>query len=150
MLPDGGSVHGRRLVLATGVADTLPSVEGLEERWGTSVFHCPYCHGYELDEGAIGVLAAGELSLHQALMLPDWGEVTLLLNGAFEPVPDQSAALARRGVTVERTPVARIEGHADVVLRDGRRLRQGRCWLRCPVVAPAPSPPWRRRPGAMP
>ena len=122
-LPDGGTVRARRLILATGVVDTLPAVDGLEERWGTSVFHCPYCHGYELDEGAIGVLAAGEASLHQALMLPDWGQVTLLLNGAFEPQPDQLAALARRGVAVERTPVARIEGRADVVLRDGRRLR---------------------------
>ncbi|MCS0630087.1 NAD(P)/FAD-dependent oxidoreductase [Telluria mixta] len=121
-LPDGGSVRGRRLVLATGVADTLPPVEGLEARWGTSVFHCPYCHGYELDEGAIGVLAAGEASLHQALLLPDWGNVTLLLNGAFEPQKDQLAALAGRGVAVERTPVARIEGRADVVLQDGRRL----------------------------
>ena len=121
-LPDGGTVRGRRLILATGVADTLPAVDGLQERWGTSVFHCPYCHGYELDEGAIGVLAAGEASLHQALMLPDWGQVTLLLNGAFEPQPDQLAALARRGVAVERTPVARIDGRADVVLRDGRRL----------------------------
>lgn len=121
-LPDGGTVRGRRLILATGVADTLPAVDGLEERWGTSVFHCPYCHGYELDEGAIGVLAAGEASLHQALMLPDWGQVTLLLNGAFEPQEDQLAALARRGVAVERTPVARIEGRADVVLQDGRRL----------------------------
>jgi thioredoxin reductase len=68
------------------------------------------------------VLAAGEASLHQALMLPDWGQVTLLLNGAFEPQEAQLAALASRGVAVERTPVARIEGRADVVLQDGRRL----------------------------
>jgi thioredoxin reductase len=122
VLPDGGSVRGRRLVLATGVVDTLPPVDGLAERWGTSVFHCPYCHGYELDGGAIGVLAAGEASLHQALLLPDWGPATLLLDGAFEPQPAQWEALARRGVTVERTPVARIEGRADVVLQDGRRL----------------------------
>ncbi len=122
VLPDGASVRGRRLVLAIGVVDSLPAVDGLEERWGTSVFHCPYCHGYELDGGAIGVLAAGEASLHQALMLPDWGRVTLLLNGAFEPQEAQLAALARRGVAVERTPVARIEGRADAVLRDGRRV----------------------------
>lgn len=122
-LPDGGTVRGLRLVLATGVADTLPAVPGLEERWGRTVFHCPYCHGYELDEGPIGVLAAGELSLHQALMLPDWGPVTLLLNGAFDPRPDQLAALAARGVTVERTPVACIEAAADVVLRDGRTVQ---------------------------
>jgi len=122
VLADGAAVHGRRLVLATGVADELPAVEGLAERWGQSVFHCPYCHGYELDEGAIGVIATGELSMHHALMLPDWGTVTLFLNGAFEPDAAQLAALAGRGVTLERTPLARIEGEADVVLADGRTL----------------------------
>jgi len=121
-LDDGGSVHGRRLVLATGVIDDLPAIAGLRERWGQSVFHCPYCHGYELDGGAIGVIATGELSMHHALMLPDWGSVTLFLNGAFEPDAAQLAALASRGVALERTLVARIEGEADVVLLDGRTL----------------------------
>lgn len=120
--PDGGCAIGRRLVLATGVADTLAQVEGLAERWGTSVFHCPYCHGYELDAGEIGVLAGGELSMHHALLLPDWGRVTFFLNGVFTPDAAQRAALASRGVTVETMPVVRIAGVADVVLADGRTL----------------------------
>lgn len=121
-LGDGGSVSAQRLVLATGVVDALPPVAGLQERWGKSVFHCPYCHGYELNEGEIGVLAVGAISMHHALMLPDWGRVTFLLNGTFEPDAAQLAALAQRGVSVERTPVARIDGAADVVLADGRHL----------------------------
>ncbi|WP_313704624.1 NAD(P)/FAD-dependent oxidoreductase [Massilia sp.] len=121
-LVDGARVSGRRLVLATGVVDELPPVEGLAERWGRTVFHCPYCHGYELDEGEIGVVASSELAMHHALLLPDWGRVTLFLNGAFEPDAAQLAALASRGVTLERTLVARIAGHADVVLHDGRTL----------------------------
>jgi thioredoxin reductase len=122
VLEDGAAVHGRRLVLATGVTDELPAIDGLAERWGKSVFHCPYCHGYELNEGAIGVIATGELAMHHALMLPDWGAVTLFLNGAFAPDAAQLAALAGRGVALERTPLARIEGEADVVLADGRTL----------------------------
>lgn len=122
VLDDGASVHGRRLVLATGVVDDLPAIAGLRERWGQSVFHCPYCHGYELDEGAIGVIATSELAMHHALMLPDWGSVTLFLNGAFAPDAAQLAALASRGVQVERTPLARIDGQAGVVLEDGRTL----------------------------
>jgi len=122
VLADGAAVHGRRLVLATGVTDELPAIDGLAERWGKSVFHCPYCHGYELNEGAIGVIATGELAMHHALMLPDWGSVTLFLNGAFAPDAAQLAALAERGVALERTPLARIEGEADVVLADGRTL----------------------------
>ena len=120
-LADGKVVHGSRLVLATGVIDELPPVEGLAERWGSSVFHCPYCHGYELEQGAIGVLATGPLSMHHALMLPDWGTVTFFLNGVFEPDAAQLAQLDARGVTLVRTPVARIGGVADVVTTDGSR-----------------------------
>lgn len=121
-LGNGGTVSGRRLVLATGVTDTLPRIEGLAERWGRRVFHCPYCHGYELDEGEIGVIAVNELSMHHALLLPDWGRVTFFLNDTFTPNEAQSAALARRSVAIEATPVVRIDGEADVVLSDGRRL----------------------------
>ena len=122
-LQRGPDVAGKRLVLATGVTDVLPEIEGLADRWGKSVFHCPYCHGYELDEGNIGVLATSPLSMHQALMLPDWGPTTFFLNGAFEPDADQLQQLARRNVTVEHGIVHRLDGdRADVVMRDGRVL----------------------------
>jgi len=120
-LDGAGSVRGQRLVLATGVRDELPPIEGLPERWGKSVFHCPYCHGYELDEGRIGVLASGPLSLHQAQMLPHWGQVTLFTNGVCPLDDAQRADLAQRGVTVDEAPVARLAGHATVVLADGRQ-----------------------------
>lgn len=117
-----GSVHrGRRLLLATGVSDRLPDVQGLAERWGTGVFHCPYCHGYELHRGDIGVIATGAVSLHQAQLLPEWGRTTFFLNGALELHADATRDLAARGVSIEPTPIARIDGHADVVLADGRR-----------------------------
>ena len=112
----------RRLVLATGVVDELPRIEGLAERWGRSVYHCPYCHGYELGRGRIGVLAASPMSMHHAIMLPDWGQTTFLLNGAFEPDAEQRAKLDRRGVAIEPGRIARISGKADVELEDGRML----------------------------
>lgn len=118
----GGSHRARRLLLATGIRDILPNVEGLEERWGKAVFHCPYCHGYELEQGRIGVIATSPLSTHQALMLPDWGPTTLLVNGTFEPDEEQPASLALRGVNVERSPIEAITGHADIRLADGRVL----------------------------
>lgn len=118
----GETLRGRRLVLATGVVDELPAVQGLTQRWGRTVFHCPYCHGYELLGGAIGVLASSPLSIHHALMLPDWGPTTFFLNGAFVPDAGQSQALAARGVTVEAVPVARIEDAMTVVLEDGRSV----------------------------
>lgn len=119
----GGTHEGRRLLLAIGVSDALPALPGLAERWGRSVFHCPYCHGYELDRGAIGVIATGPLSLHQALLLAEWGTVTLLANGDLDPDAGARASLHQRGVAIEATPVARLDGHADAVLADGRVLR---------------------------
>jgi thioredoxin reductase len=121
---NGSQFAGRRLILATGVVDELPEIPGLSERWGQRVFHCPYCHGYELDGGHIGVLAASPLAIHHALMLPDWGPTTLLLNGVFEPNADQSAQLARRGVTVIAEQVLSVGGdQADVTLSSGRVIK---------------------------
>lgn len=120
---DGGSHNGRRILLATGVADQLPAVEGLAERWGKSIFHCPYCHGYELGQGRIGIVGASPISIHQAELLTDWGSVTLLVNGAVELSREARSILERRGVTIEEEPIDRIEGHADVAMADGRLLR---------------------------
>lgn len=116
------SYHARRLILATGVSDQLPAIEGLAERWGRSIFHCPYCHGYEIDNGRIGVLASGPLSHHHAMMLPDWGQVTLFTNNCYEPDAEQLAALYQRGVSIEAASVRRISGDATVELQDGRQL----------------------------
>jgi thioredoxin reductase len=117
----GREETGRRLVLALGVKDHLPDIPGLEERWGRSVFHCPYCHGYELDRGRIGVLAVSPQSLHHAMMLPDWGPTTFFLNGAFTPDAEQAEQLRRRGVAVVEGVVDRLEGDgATLVMRDGR------------------------------
>lgn len=133
-------VSARRLILAVGVRDELPPVPGLVERWGCSVFHCPYCHGYELDAGPIGIVAASPMAQHHALMLADWGKPTLFLNGAYTPTQEDLAALDRRGTCVESTPIDRIEGAADVVLADGRILSmkglftQTRAHLSSPVA----------------
>ncbi|QOU07726.1 NAD(P)/FAD-dependent oxidoreductase [Pseudomonas fluorescens] len=116
-----GQFQAKRLILATGVVDELPGIDGLQERWGKRVFHCPYCHGYELGQGRIGVLATSPLAMHHALMLPDWGSTTLFTNGVFTPNAEQQAQLDRRGVSVESAAVTRISGErADLELADGR------------------------------
>lgn len=118
-----GEVHAaRRLLFATGVSDQLPEVPGLAERWGRSVFHCPYCHGYELDSGEIGVIATGPMSIHQAQLLPEWGKVTFLTNGVVQLERESRADFARRQVAIEETPLERIDGEAQVHLADGRVL----------------------------
>lgn len=119
---DQGELIAKRLLLATGVSDTLPAINGLQDRWGRSVFHCPYCHGYELNQGPLGVLAVSEASFHQALLIPDWGPTTLFTNNCFQPTEIQLEQLAARKVRLETETVTEIAGEqsAIVKLENGR------------------------------
>ncbi len=119
---NGSRYTSRRVLLALGVSDELPPVPGLAERWGTSVFHCPYCHGYELGEGRIGVIATGPNSTHQARLLLEWGQVTFFTNGLIELDAKTRQDLQAQGMAIESAAIAAVEGHGDVVLADGRRL----------------------------
>lgn len=123
-LASGGERLARRLVLATGVADELPALPGIQERWGSTVLHCPYCHGYEVRNEPLGVLAAHPMSPHQALLIPDWGPTTYFTQGEYDPDPADMLAFEVRGVTVERTPVVELLGDAPAL--DGVRLADGR------------------------
>lgn len=118
----GTETHARLVILATGVIDHLPQIEGLQERWGTVAFNCPYCHGYELNEGRIGVIATGDASFDQAMMLPEWGEVTLFLNDALQLDAVQTRALEIKNVKIESSPIQHIIGQATIELADGKSL----------------------------
>lgn len=122
VLVGGETIRARRLILAAGVTDELPDIPGLMERWGQSVFHCPYCHGYELDMGRIGILGTNANAAHLGMLLPDWGQVTLLLDETIALEDEQVAKLAKRGVVLERRAIAGLEGVADVRLADGTLL----------------------------
>jgi thioredoxin reductase len=123
-LDDGSTRHARRLVLATGVRDTLPAIDGMAERWGRTVLHCPYCHGYEVAGQLLGIIANHPMSAHQASLIPDWGPATYFTQGTFEPDADALALLIRRGVAIERTPVVALLGSAPAL--DAVRLADGR------------------------
>ncbi|MCX5515212.1 thioredoxin reductase [Kaistia algarum] len=128
-MTDGRNWTGARLILATGVRDELPPIVGIEARWGRTVLHCPYCHGYELGEARLGVLANHPASAHQAMLIPEWGPTTYFTQGVFEPDAEQLARLAIRGVVVERSPIVELLGAAPgleaVRLADGRTMPIG-------------------------
>ncbi|RAK56959.1 NAD(P)/FAD-dependent oxidoreductase [Phenylobacterium deserti] len=127
-LSDGVEVSAARLVLATGVSDELP-LPSMAPRWGVSVLHCPYCHGYEVRDRPIAVIANHPAAAHQGLLLPDWGPTTYFTQGQFEPTAEEAAQLSARGVAIERTPVVELlgEGAATEALRlaDGRIVAAG-------------------------
>lgn len=115
----GEELGARYVVLASGVVDNLPDIDGLAERWGTVAFTCPYCHGYELNQGNIAVIATSPMSYHHAWMFPEWGKVTFFTNNSIELDDEQRTALKSRNVDIVSSPINRISGHASIEIADG-------------------------------
>ncbi|WP_460062842.1 NAD(P)/FAD-dependent oxidoreductase [Streptomyces sp. YKOK-I1] len=141
-LASGRTVRARQLVLATGLKDELPPVEGLAERFGRDVLHCPYCHGWEVRDQAFGVLATSAMSAHQALMVTQWSkDVTLFLHQVAEEelTDDDLRRLAAAGVRVVPGEVAGLRIEDDRLT--GVRLADGSTHGRETLfVAPRPVP----------
>ncbi|MGO3556113.1 MAG: NAD(P)/FAD-dependent oxidoreductase, partial [Microbacterium gubbeenense] len=71
-LREGDPLHARALIVASGLVDDLPDIPGLAERWGKSVLHCPYCHGWEVRGQRLAILATSPLGLHHAQLVRQW------------------------------------------------------------------------------
>lgn len=126
-LRDGSSVSARKVLLAMGMEYRLPELLGLRERWGGAVFHCPFCHGWEVRGRKLGVLASGAGAAQKAILLGAWSEqVTLLTEAGAGLGAEERAQLDAAGVAVEERPLERVEGPGEgleaVVFRDGSRL----------------------------
>jgi len=124
VLEDDRRFSARRLLVTTGLTDRLPAIDGLREKWGLGVVHCPYCHGWEIRGQRIGVLGTGPLSVHQALMFRQWSpDITFFLNDTVEPTEQEWDKLSARSVRVVDGAVASVDA-VDGVLT-GVTLRQG-------------------------
>ncbi|MFC9749973.1 NAD(P)/FAD-dependent oxidoreductase [Streptomyces niveus] len=118
-------VTASRLLVTTGLVDELPPVPGVAERFGREVLHCPYCHGWEVRDRPIGVLATGPLAVHQAQMWRQWSDdVTLFRHTAPDFDDEQYEQLAARDIAVVDGEVAALEVTDDrltaVTLAGGR------------------------------
>ena len=110
-LADGSEANGRALLATTGISDELPDIAGLAERWGQSVLHCPYCHGWEVRDQRLAVLATGPGSLHQARMVRQWSDRVTLFSAEMGPVdPADERQLRSRGVEIVASRVREITG----------------------------------------
>jgi thioredoxin reductase len=124
-LSNGEHRSAGKLLLAYGVQDGLPEISGIGERWGSSVLHCPYCHGYEFSERQLGVLYHhGAQPPDHALLIAEWGPTTLFLNGGEGPDAEARAKLQARGVIIEPGRIAGLEGEGQELT--GVRIGDGR------------------------
>lgn len=115
VLEDGRGVDARRLLITTGLIDELPEIPGVRERWGRDVLHCPYCHGWEVRDHSIGVLATGPGGVHIALLFRQLtSDVVYFAHTAPALTSEQSAQFAARGIRVVHERVA------SLVIREDR------------------------------
>ena len=121
---DGGErLTTRRLLVTSGLVDELPEVAGLRERWGHQVLHCPYCHGWEVRDQRIGVLATGPAAVHQALLFSQLSDDVVVLTHPDPPQAEDRARLSAAGVRLQEGEVVALEGPPDGL--EGARLVDG-------------------------
>jgi thioredoxin reductase len=110
-LGDGSREAASRVLLATGMEYAFPDLPGIAERWGGSVFHCPFCHGWEVRDRPLGVLDRGPSGMRRALLLRVWSDdVTLFANGVAELEADDVERLRAAGVAIEERRVDELRG----------------------------------------
>lgn len=133
-LGDGATVQTRSLLLATGVAQIFPAIEGVAERWGESVNQCPYCHGWEVCDQPLAVYATGDHGFHYALMIGNWSrDLVALTDGPATFTDAQRETLKAREIGVREERIARLEGPGrtltEIVFADGTQLSRHALFL---------------------
>ncbi|GGB68673.1 thioredoxin reductase [Flavobacterium suaedae] len=102
-------VKCKKVLFATGITDTLPSIQGFEACWGISILHCPYCHGYEVANKKLGVLGNGDMGYEMAKTICHWaGELTLFTNGASTLAPEEVLLLNEHNITIIENEITNI------------------------------------------
>jgi thioredoxin reductase len=137
-------VSARRLVVATGLRDVLPDVDGLQERWARDVLHCPYCHGWEVRDQPVGVLATGPGSATHAHLLRQWTDDVILFTHEHTVTAEERAPLDARGIAVVDGVVERLVVSDDrlqaIRLADGREIPRAAVFIRPALSAHSNSP----------
>ena len=120
-----GEVRTRGIVLATGVRDRLPDRPGFQELWGQGVFHCPYCHGWEVARQPLAIYAGGDAALHLARLIRGWTADLVLFSDGPIGLPEADVErILRNGILIREEPVERLigSGGLEAVVLEGGEL----------------------------
>ena len=104
-----GQEHARRILLCTGMIDELPEIDGFRALWGTSIFQCPYCHGWEAQDRRFAYFGGKVEMLEFSLLLRGWsGDVVAMTDGRYDVPTDLRQRLERGGVRVDERRIVRL------------------------------------------
>jgi thioredoxin reductase len=133
-LAGGRTLNARRILIATGVSDELPDIDGVRERWGKDLLHCPYCHGWEVRDQPLGVLGSIPGSVQHALLVRQWSDDVIFFAHTYELTDDELRQLDARGIRIENGTVTKLvveDGQLrGVALADGRVVRRTAVFVR--------------------
>jgi thioredoxin reductase len=110
---ENGNIHqSKKLLIATGLKDNIPEIEGFKEMYGKSVFHCPYCDGWEVRNKKLGVYARNKNGAELALSLKGWSPfVKLYTDGKDKVKGEQKKQLKENEIPVIKTAISKLEGN---------------------------------------
>ena len=141
-LAGGASAEASVLLIAHGMSYRPPRLTGLEALWGKSVFHCPFCDGWEVRERPLAVYGAAPPSIDQALLVGCWSDQVVLCTDGGELEPGQRRRLAAAGVRIRTERILRLQGSAGrlerIRFRDGASERAAAMFVVPEVAQPGP------------
>lgn len=134
---NASTARTRKLLLATGLFDRLPPLKGIEKFFGTSIFQCPYCHGWENRDRPVAVYGQGQRGFEMARAMTAWSrDVVLCTNGGPELSTRAKRELQRNSIQLRTEPIARLEGSAGklkrIVFRDGSAIERAALFFDTP------------------
>ena len=130
----GNAVEARKLVMASGLKEVFPNIEGLYEFYGKSVFNCPYCDGWEMKDRPLALISEEPSVFHTAKLLYNWSKDLIVCTNGGAPLTDeQRQRLESRGIRVVRTQVVAFSGHdgqlESIRFADGSRIERGGAFI---------------------
>lgn len=140
-LASGTTLSGRQVLITTGLVDEIPAIPGARERWGRDLLHCPYCHGWEVRDRALGVLGTQPAAGVHAQLVRQWSDDVVFFVHTYELSPAERRAMEARGIQIVDGEVERLVIDDDrltgVLLTDGRLVERDAVFIR-PLMAPRP------------
>ena len=130
----GAALRSRRILVTTGVRDELPDIPGVPERWGRDLLHCPYCHGWEVRDQALGVLGTQPGSVQHAQLVRQWSDDVVFFVHTYDLTSPEREQLEARGIQIVRGKVSQVVVEADrltgVQMADGRIIPRAAVFIR--------------------
>ncbi len=135
----GDLFTSKKIIFTTGMKDIMPSIKGFAECWGISVLHCPYCHGYEVKETALGVIANEKMAYEYCRMIHHWSkDVKLFTNGKSTLAPEQAASLKMHGVEIVEDEIAELQQEngqlKQLIVKNGKAYPLNAAFAKAPLI----------------